>query len=146
MKNFYPTDSVELDLFPIEEKKEENTTPVKDETFAYLQTIAKTPLLAPEQEKALFVDYQEGVQTFTSNFKLLPEWVLNTLDFPNKSRRVPDQKLNPLQKDHGLIIDQISTHLQSIEDILQRLNSKRDKLEQVKSKILMGNLYLLNNM
>lgn len=143
MKDFYPTDSVELDLFPVEEKKEENTTPVKDETFAYLQTIAKTPLLAPEQEKALFVDYQEGVQTFTSNFKLLPKWVLNALDFPKKSRRVPDQKLNPLQKDHGLIIDQISTHLQSIEDILQRLNSKRDKLEQVKSKILMGNLYLL---
>ena len=143
MKDFYPTDFVELDLFPVEEKKEANTTLVKDETFAYLQTIAKTPLLAPEQEKALFVDYQEGVQAFTSNFKLLPKWVLNALDFPNKSSRVPDQKLNPLQKDHGLIIDQISTHLQSIEDILQRLNSKRDKLEQVKSNILMGNLYLL---
>ncbi len=143
MKNFYPTDSVEFDLLPSEEKKEENTAPIKDETFAYLQTIAKTPLLQPEQEKALFEDYQEGVQSFTANFKLLPNWIINTLDFGTKSRRIPEQKLKPAQKDHGLIIDQISAHVQSIENLLQKLDRKRKKSEKVKSKILMGNLHLL---
>lgn len=143
MKNFFPNDSVEFELLPPDEKKEENTTPVKDETFAYLQTIAKTPLLEAAQEKALFVDYQEGIQTFTSNFKQLPKWVLNTLDLPSKSRRASEHKLKPTQTDHGAIVDQISIHIQSVEDILQKLDKKRKKLERVKSKILMGNLHLL---
>lgn len=143
MKDFFPVDSVEFDVLPSEEKKEESTAPIKDETFAYLQTIAKTPLLEPKQEKELFKAYQEGVQTFTSNFKLLPMWVLNVLEFPTKSRRIPDHKVNPFQKDHGLIIDQISSHLQSIDSILDKLNKKEKKLEQIKSEILMGNIHLL---
>lgn len=143
MKNFYTADSVDFDLFPIEEKKEENTTPVKDETFAYLQTIAKTPLLEAQQEKALFEDYQEGIQTFASNFKKLPKWVINILDIPIKTRNTTEQNLKPAQTNHKLILDQISTYIQPIGDILQKLNSKRKKLENVKSKIFMGNLYLL---
>ncbi len=143
MKDYFPIDSVEFDVLPPEEKKEESTAPIKDETFAYLQTIAKTPLLEPKQEKELFEAYQEGVQTFTSNFKLLPMWVLNVLEFPTKSRRIPDHKVNPFQKDHGLIIDQISSHLQSIDSILDRLNDLQKKLDEIKSKILMGNLHLL---
>lgn len=142
MKNFYPTDSVDLELFPIEEKKEENT-PVKDETFAYLQTIAKTPLLEAQQEKALFETYQEGVQTFASNFKKLPKWVINILDIPTKNRSVSEHNLKPAQKDHKLIIDQISTYILPIVDILQKLERKQKKLENVKSKILIGNLHLL---
>ncbi|MCE2399400.1 sigma-70 family RNA polymerase sigma factor [Candidatus Poribacteria bacterium] len=143
MKNFYPTDSVDFDLFPIEEKKEVNTTPVKDETFAYLQTIAKTPLLDAEQEKTLFEIYQEGIVNFASNFKKLPKWVINTLDIPIKTRSIPEQNLKPVQTDHKLIIDQISTYILPIEDILKKLNKKQKKLENVKSKILLGNLHLL---
>ena len=143
MKNFYPTDSVDFDLFPIEEKKEESTAPVKDETFAYLQTIAKTPLLDAEQEKTLFEIYQEGIQNFASNFKKLPKWVINTLDIPVKNRNVSEQNLKPAQTDHKLIIDQISTYILPIEDILKKLDKKQKKLENVKSKILLGNLHLL---
>lgn len=143
MKNFYPADSVDFELFPADEKKEENTTPAKDETFAYLQTIAKTPLLEAAQEKALFEDYQEGIQTFTSNFKKLPKWIMNTLDIPSTNRRMPAQNLKPAQINHGLIIDQISTYIQPIEDILRKLNTNQKELEDVKSKILMGNLHLL---
>ncbi len=143
MKDFYPADSVDYDPFAAEEKKEENTTPIKDETFAYLQTIAKTPLLEAEQEKALFETYQEGIQTFASNFKKFPKWVINILEIPIKTRSVTEQKLKPAQTDHKLIIDQISTYILPIEDILQKLEKKQKKLENVKSKILVGNLHLL---
>ncbi len=143
MKNFYPADSVDSDLFPAEDKKEENTSLVKDETFAYLQTIAKTPLLEAEQEKELFETYQEGIQIFTLNFKKFPKWVINTLEIPIKTRSISEQNLKPAQKDHKLIIDQISTCILPMEDILQKLEKKQKKLENVKSKILTGNLYLL---
>ncbi len=143
MKDYTPIDSVEFEVLPSEEKKEDSTAPIKDETFAYLQTIAKTPLLEPEQERELFASYQEGVQAFTSNFKLLPMWVLNALDYPTKSRKIPGHKVNPFQKDHGRIIDQISSHLQSIESILDRLNKKQKKLDKTKAKLLTGNLHIL---
>lgn len=143
MKDYNPSDSVEFEVLPSEEKKEDSTAPIKDETFAYLQTIAKTPLLEPEQERELFASYQEGVQAFTSNFKLLPMWVLNALDYPTKSRKIPGHKVNPFQKDHGRIIDQISSHLQSIESILDRLNKKQKKLDKTKAKLLRGNLHIL---
>ncbi|MYB63614.1 sigma-70 family RNA polymerase sigma factor [Candidatus Poribacteria bacterium] len=143
MKDYNPIDSVEFEVLPSEEKKEDSTAPIKDETFAYLQTIAKTPLLEPEQERELFASYQEGVQAFTSNFKLLPMWVLNALDYPTKSRKIPGHKVNPFQKDHGRIIDQISSHLQSIESILDRLNKKQKKLDKTKAKLLTGNLHIL---
>ncbi len=143
MKDYTPIDSVEFDMFSSEEKKAENNAPIKDETFAYLQTIAKTPLLEPEQERELFASYQEGVQAFTSNFKQLPMWVLNALDYPTKNRKTPGHKVNPFQKDHGLIIDQISSHLESIESILNRLNKKQQKLDKTKTKLLMGNVHIL---
>ncbi len=143
MKDYNPIDSVAFEVLPSEEKKEDSTAPIKDETFAYLQTIAKTPLLEPEQERELFASYQEGVQAFTSNFKLLPMWVLNALDYPTKSRKTPGHKVNPFQKDHGRIIDQISSHLQSIESILDRLNKKQQKLDKTKAKLLTGNLHIL---
>ncbi len=143
MKDFYPNDSVDYEQFPPEEKKDEYTTPVKDETFAYLQTIAKTPLLEATQEKALFEEYQEGIQLFNTSFKKLPHWVIDTLEIPTKNRRTPEQKYKPAQTDHGLIIDHISKNVQSIEDILQKLERKRKKIENVKSKLLLGNLHLL---
>ncbi len=143
MKDFFTNDSVDYDLYPPDEKKEEYSSPVKDETFAYLQTIAKTPLLDASQEKALFEEYQDGIQKFNASFKRLPHWVLNTLEIPIKNRRTPEKRLKPVQTDHGTIIDQIAKYVQSIEDLLQMLERKRKKLENVKTKLLMGNLHLL---
>ncbi len=143
MNNIYASDSVELDMFPAEEKKAENNAPIKDETFAYLQTIAKTPLLGPEQEKALFVEYQKGIQAFTSNFELLPKWVYASLEYPTKNQRKAGEKTSPAQKEHGQIVTQITAQIQSIHDLFNRLENKRDKLVRLKTKILMGNLYLL---
>lgn len=143
MKDFYTAESTDLDLFLVEEKKEEYSASSKDETFAYLQTIAKTPLLEAEQEKAHFETYQEGIQNFNTSFKKLPNWVLNTLEIPVKNRHTTELKLKPAQTDHGLIIEQISKHVQSFDDIFQKLERKRKKLDNVKSKILLGNLHLL---
>ncbi len=143
MNNIYPSDSVELDMFPAEEKKAENNAPIKDETFAYLQTIAKTPLLGPEQEKALFVEYQKGIQAFASSFELLPKWVYTSLEYPTKNQHNGAEKVLPLQKEHGQVVTQITAQIQSIHDLFNRLENKRDKLVRLKTKILMGNLYLL---
>ena len=70
MRDFFPINPInssEYELFAVDERKTESTTKVlpRDETFMYLQTIAKTPLLEPEEERALFENYVEGVQTFT---------------------------------------------------------------------------------
>ena len=143
MKDFYPAELTDLDLFPNEERKDEYSAPSKDETFAYLQKIAKTPLLEAHQEKAHFERYQEGIQNFNGAFKRLPNWIIKSLDIPAKNRNVTELKLKPVQTDHGLIIEQISKHVQSIEDIFSKLEQKRKKLDNVKSKILMGNLHLL---
>ena len=143
MKDFFPTESTDFELIPAEEKKEEQSAPIKDETFAYLQTIAKTPLLEAGQEKAHFETYQQGIQDFNASFKKLPYWILNVLDIPSKNHQTAELNLKPAQKDHGQIIEQIIKHVQAIEDILRKLEQKRKKLDDVKTKLLMGNLHLL---
>lgn len=143
MKDFYSTESTDLDLFPTDEKKEEYSSPSKDETFAYLQKIAKTPLLEAHQEKAHFERYQEGIQDFNTSFKKLPHWIITSLEIPAKNRNITELKLKPAQTDHGLIIKQITSHVQSIKDIFHKLERKLKKLDNVKFKILQGNLHLL---
>ena len=50
MRNYYPAYSTETEyLFEEEEREEVASDSPKDETFAYLQKIAKTPLLEPAQ-------------------------------------------------------------------------------------------------
>lgn len=143
MKDFYTPETTDLDLLPTEEKNEEYSAPSKDETFAYLQKIAKTPLLEAHQEKSHFEKYQEGIQNFNAAFKRIPTWIIKSLNIPAKNRNVTELKLKPVQNDHGQIIEQITKHVQSIEDIFYKLEQKQKKLDNVKSKILMGNLHLL---
>ena len=54
MKNYYPVYPVEAEFFEDDEEKEESPESPRDETFAYLQKIAKTPLLNPKQEDRPF--------------------------------------------------------------------------------------------
>ncbi len=145
MRTFFPVDPVEYEMSAAEEKKEENTstTAAKDETFTYLQTISKTPLLTPEEERTLFENYQEGVQTFTKYFRQLPAWVVNSLNLSPKRRRKPQPDLEPEQKDHGLIIKQIQTQIQLVEDLSQKLETRWQELEAIKSELFTGTLHLL---
>ena len=80
MKNYYPVYPVEAEFFEDDEEKDENPESPRDETFAYLQKIAKTPLLNPKQETALFEKYQEGLRMFATALNQFPEWILTSLN------------------------------------------------------------------
>ena len=144
MRNYYPAYPVESEIFAEDEEREENPTESpKDETFAYLQKIAKTPLLDPEQETILFERYREGFQTFTDLLNQLPNWMLASLNITEKDASDSTEELKPTQSDHGLIIDQIRAEIQVLGVLLEKLEVKANLLEHARWKIFEENLYLL---
>ena len=144
MRDYYPAYPVESELFAEDEEREENTTESpRDETFAYLQKIAKTPLLEPEQETALFEKYREGFQAFTSLLNQLPDWMIASLNITVKDTSNRSQKLEPGQSEHGLIIDQVRAEIHALGVLLEKLEAKSNLLEQTRWKIFEGNLHLL---
>ena len=144
MRDYYPTYPMESELFVEEEEREENPTESpRDETFAYLQKIAKTPLLEPEQETALFKKYREGFQAFTHLLNQLPEWVIASLNTAEKDTSNKNRKLEPPQSEHGFIIDQVRAEIQALGVLLEKLEAKANLLEQTRWKIFEENLYLL---
>ena len=141
MTDYYP---VETELFVEEDEK--NETPVespRDETFAYLQKIAKTPLLDPQQETILFEKYQEGFQLFTTLLNQFPDWMLTALDIAEN--KVPDSthKFEPPQSEHGLIVSQVRAEIQTLGVLLEKLETKAKLLKQARWKIFQGNVHLL---
>jgi RNA polymerase sigma factor (sigma-70 family) len=144
MRDYYPAYPVESELFAEDEEREESTTESpRDETFAYLQKIAKTPLLEPEQETALFEKYREGFQAFTNLLNQLPDWMIASLDITEKDTSNRSQKLEPAQSEHGLIIDQVRAEIHALGVLLEKLEAKSNLLEQTRWKIFEGNLHLL---
>ena len=142
MKNYYPVYPVEAELFEEEEKDESQESP-RDETFAYLQKIAKTPLLNPKQETALFEKYQEGLRMFNLVLNQFPEWLLTSLNLTENLTSNGKQKFGPPQSEHGLIIDQFRAEIQALGVLLEKLETKADLLKQIRWKIFEGNLHLL---
>ena len=144
MKNYYPAYPVEPELFAEEEEKDEDPVEApRDETFAYLQKIAKTPLLDPEQETALFEKYQEGLQLFATKLNELPKWMLASLNIAEKNAPNNTHKFEPPQSEHGLIISQIRAEIQALGVLLDKLETKAKLLKQARWKIFEGNLHLL---
>ena len=144
MRDYYPAYPVESELFAEDEEREESTTESpRDETFAYLQKIAKTPLLEPEQETSLFEKYREGFQAFTNLLNQLPDWMIVSLDITEKDTSNRSQKLEPAQSEHGLIIDQVRAEIHALGVLLEKLEAKSNLLEQTRWKIFEGNLHLL---
>ena len=143
MKNYYPVYPVEAEFFEDEEEKDENPESPRDETFAYLQKIAKTPLLNPKQETALFEKYQEGLRMFTTVLNQFPEWILASLDATENLASDSKHKLEPAQSEHGLIIDQLRAEIQAYGVLLEKLEAKANLLKQIRWKIFEGNLHLL---
>ena len=58
----------------------------RDEAFSYLQEIARTPLLTPEEEVKLFQQFEEGKQKVTALLDQLPHFILEEVR-PKASRR-----------------------------------------------------------
>ena len=144
MRDYYPAYPVESELFAEDEEREENPTESpRDETFAYLQKIAKTPLLEPEQETALFEKYQEGFQAFTNLLNQFPDWMRASLNITDNDTSNGIEKLEPAQSEHGLIIDQVRAEIQALGILLEKLEAKVNVLEQTRWKIFEGNLHLL---
>ena len=144
MRDYYPAYPVESELFAEDEEREENPTESpRDETFAYLQKIAKTPLLEPEQETALFEKYQEGFQAFTNLLNQFPDWMRASLNITANDTSNGIEKLEPAQSEHGLIIDQVRAEIQALGILLEKLEAKVNVLEQTRWKIFEGNLHLL---
>ena len=144
MRNYYPAYPVEPELFAEEEEKdEEPAESPRDETFAYLQKIAKTPLLDPQQETALFEKYQAGLQMFTAKLNEFPQWMLAALDIPENSTPNNTYKFEPPQSEHGLIISQIRAETQALDVLLDKLETKAQLRKQARWKIFEGNLHLL---
>ncbi len=144
MRDYYPMYPVEAEFLAEDEEKEENRTESpKDETFAYLQKIAKTPLLDPEQETALFEKYQEGFRTFTNLLNQFPDWMLASLEIPENNTSNSDQRREPAQSEHGLIINQVRAETQALGVLLEKLEAKANLLEQTRWKIFERNQHLL---
>ena len=144
MRDYYPMYPTESELFVEEEETDE--TPAespRDETFAYLQKIAKTPLLAPEQETAFFQKYQDGLQLFTSVLNQFPDWVLTSLDIDTDTDTHKKYKYEPPQSEHGLIISKIRAEIQALGVLLEKLEAKAKLFEQTRWKIFEGEAHLL---
>ena len=59
----------------------------RDEAFSYLQEIARTPLLKPKQEVALFQDFNRGKEKVSQLFQKLPPIIIERVQASTKRRR-----------------------------------------------------------
>ena len=64
----------------------------RDEAFSYLQEIARTPLLTPEEEVKLFQKFEEGKQKVTALLNQLPLCILEKVRPKTGRRRGAKQK------------------------------------------------------
>ena len=64
----------------------------RDEAFSYLQEIARTPLLTPEEEVKLFQQFEEGKQKVTAVLDQLPPSILKAVRPKAGRRRGAKQK------------------------------------------------------
>ncbi len=145
MRDYYPMYPTESELFVEEEETEEvPAESPRDETFAYLQKIAKTPLLDPEQESAFFEKYQDGLEKFASLFNQFPDWILTSLSISVNTDPEKKHKYEPPQAEHGLIISKIRAEVQALGVLLEKLEAKAKLFEQARWKIFEGEAHLLN--
>ena len=144
MRDYYPMYPTEYELLAEEEETEEvPAESPRDETFAYLQKIAKTPLLDPEQETAFFQKYQDGLQLFTALLNQFPDWILVSLDITADTAHEKKHKYEPPQSEHGLIICKIRSEIQALGVLLEKLEAKAKLFEQTRWRIFEGNAHLI---
>ena len=143
MRDYYAFYPEAEELFQPEEKHVEYPSTSKDENFAYLQRIARTPLLEPAEERALFQKYREGLQTFMGLLNRFPTWMLASLEFPRNRAASGDYEFEPAQSEHGTVVDQVRAHVHNIGDLLERLDEKAQCLAAAEKRIFAANAHLL---
>ncbi len=142
MKNFEQGYFVE-ELFANEEKQEEPVETPRDENFAYLQKIAKTPLLETQQERHLFKKYEEGLHTFNTLLNQFPAWILTSLEFSQNRAASGQYRFEPAQAEHGTIMNQVRSHVLVIQDLLEKLQKKAGQLLKIEETIFAANVHLI---
>lgn len=141
----------------------------KDEAFSYLQEIARTPLLTPEEEVALFEKFEEGKQWITELFNQLPLSILEEVRPKAKRTRGAKQKSpngmwwSPMNL--ATTLDQIQTEIgvyqrgqtddtatteedhreacECLELLWKELGKASQKIQEAKLKLVEANLLLV---
>ena len=134
-----------------------------DTAFAYLQEIARTPLLTPQEEAELFQQFSAATHRMTQLLKKLPPSILAQVQFqPDRRRGAKPKFTNGLwwsPMEIGTILEQIETGLfaskkgqtqenqakvqDAIETLWNQLTVAAEAMEAVREKIVAANLLLV---
>lgn len=85
-------DTTEDNLISSFRRRSDVADGTRDEAFSYLQEIARTPLLTPEEEVELFQQFEEGKQKVTALLDQLPPCILEAVRPKAGRRRGAKQK------------------------------------------------------
>ena len=91
-ENSVREDTTEDSLISSFRRRSDVTDGNRDEAFSYLQEIARTPLLTPEEEVKLFQKFEEGKQKVTALLNQLPLCILGKVRPKTGRRRGAKQK------------------------------------------------------
>ena len=108
------------DLISSFRTRSEVTDNQKDEAFSYLQEIARTPLLTPEEEVELFKKFEEGKQWITDLFNQLPLSILEEVRPKAKRTRGAKQKSPNGMWWSPMNLATTMEHIQTEIDVYQR--------------------------
>ena len=134
-----------------------------DTAFAYLQEIARTPLLTPQEEAERFQQFSAATQRITELLKKLPPSILEQVQFqPDRRRGAKPKSMRGLwwsPMEIGTILAQISTEIMAsqngktqenqakeqdaIETLWNQLTAAASAMEAVRGKIVEANLLLV---
>ncbi|MCZ6679344.1 MAG: sigma-70 family RNA polymerase sigma factor [Candidatus Poribacteria bacterium] len=96
---------------------------MRDEAFSYLQEIARTPLLKPVEEVALFEQWGEGIQQVTALLDQLPPLILEKIRPKANRRRGAKQKATPgiwwSPMDIATLLDQILKEIKAYQQCVE---------------------------
>lgn len=84
--------ATEDDLITSFRRRSDVADGTRDEAFSYLQEIARTPLLTPEEEVELFQQFEKGKQKVTALLNQLPPCILEKVRPKTGRRRGAKQK------------------------------------------------------
>ena len=159
-------DEVSDDLITSFRRPTDSTEGARDEAFSYLQEIARTPLLTPDEEVELFQQFEKEKQRITRLLEQFPEPILENIRPKSNRRRGAKQReekgiwwspmhiANLLEQVHKEVkiylkaldvsspSDVDSSH-QDLNALLRELNVAVLLIQDAKMKIVEANLLLV---
>ena len=130
----------------------------RDEAFSYLQEIARTPLLTPQEEVQLFQKFEEGKQKVTALLDQLPLCILERVRPKTGRRRGAKQKetngiwwspmhiatlFEQIQREIKVYQKQAKIERERLETLENDLHGAVEIIQKAKRKIVEANLLLV---